>query len=161
MQELTKELLDRQTDTFEKRASAQPSLLWNLFAGRTAAAGAAAATAPTPRRPQAVPLHKLVAKSSWLTDIKYLEEELEEERTWEQYENELATVLGVDGGRATLRVCPLLHTLLESPGRALLLCIRSDCYDAHIEVTLIRGVPSAAGDAARCGGRRRRTRRAS
>ena len=47
---------------------------------------------------------KVLAKCKWLTGIRFLDEEINDDDRWEAYEEELASLLGVDGGAEVVRV---------------------------------------------------------
>jgi hypothetical protein len=112
--------MGQNSDFFERRAVAgQPGILWSLFKGSHARGlPLSADVAPTLRSTPSTDgshdpqLKRLVAKSTWLTAIQYLAEEVDDERTWQQYENELAAVLGIGGGSAAIRVCSPLSPFL-------------------------------------------------
>ena len=55
-----------------------------------------------PKRPAG--LRKLVDKSRWLDTILHLEDEIDENGRWEDWEDELAELLGVEGGSAVVQV---------------------------------------------------------
>lgn len=109
MQALDASLLESTRGHFEAPL-AQPGLLWGLFTPRQASPDATAshtalgstANAATARGKG---VRALLAKMPWITGIAYLDEEVEKEQhSWEEYENELASLLGIEGGSAVVRV---------------------------------------------------------
>jgi hypothetical protein len=46
----------------------------------------------------------LLERCPWLSDIQHLEDTVDRKRTWQQFEDDLALVLGIHGGGAAVRV---------------------------------------------------------
>ena len=155
MQELDHDLFQQPDPSQGSAAGA--SVLTRLFKSLSASSQpdrAAAAAAPDvtwglPRN-EAMrhKLAPLLQRSVWLNDIQFLEDNVDDARTWHHFENDLAMVMGIPGGGAEARVRCCASCLLIRRGRTVQIW--------HTSTALPRVPVATYGAPCRCGRLRER-----
>jgi hypothetical protein len=111
MQELDKQLLAASDIFFDISPGSSPSIFNRFLNGSSALqekprrssddkeAGSASRMAQVRKQ-----MKPLLDCSPWLSDIQHLEDTVDPDHTWQEFEDDLALVLDISGGAATVRV---------------------------------------------------------